>query len=202
MSVHEQSSTTTSYLAADEFWELPEVEGKSLELVEGRVVEMPTSGARHNEIALFITMLIYQFVREHGLGWTGGDATGYVIDGERESVLIPDASFVARQRIPPGGTPEGFWPFAPDLAVEVMSPHDRAIDVHNKVWRYLEGGTRLVWLVFPDRQQVQIFDHRGLVAELTADAQLDGGDVLPGFRVPVADIFESSVQVEPSEDEE
>lgn len=172
------------------------------ELIDGCVVEMPAAGARHNEIAFFLAMLIYHFAREHGLGWASADGTGYVIGGERESVLVPDASFVARERILPQGTPEGFWPFAPDLAVEVIFPNDRAIDIHNKVWRYLEGGTRLVWLVYPDPQRIQVYEDVGLVAELTPEAELDGGDVLPGFSVPVAEIFESSAQVQSSEEEE
>jgi Uma2 family endonuclease len=188
MSVQQRSGTTTTYLTADEFWELPEVEGKRLELIEGYVIEMPPAGPRHNEIAFYLAVLIFQFVRQHRLGWASGDGTGYLIRGERESVLIPDASFVAAERIPPGETPDTGWTFPPDLAVEVVSPSDRADDVNAKVTTYLQAGTRLVWVVWPRTRTIYAF-RAGRADTLGLNDRLDGGDVLPGFSVPVAEIF-------------
>jgi Uma2 family endonuclease len=188
MSIQQQSGATTTYLTADEFWELPEIEGKRLELVEGHVVEMAPAGPRHNEIAFYVAVLIFQHVRQHRLGWASGDGTGFVLPGGRESVLIPDASFVATERLPSGGTPDTGWPFPPDLAVEVVSPSDRADDVNAKVTTYLQAGTRLVWVIWPRTRTIYAF-RAGGADTLGLDDRLDGGDVLPGFSVPVAEIF-------------
>ena len=188
MSVQQRSGPTTTYLTADEFWKLPEIEGKRLELVEGCVVEMAPAGPRHNEIAFYLAVLIFQYVKQHRLGWASGDGTGYVIPGERESVLIPDASFVAAARIPPGATPDAGWPFPPDLAVEVVSPGDRADEVNAKVTTYLRAGTRLVWVVWPRTRTIYAF-RAGGADTLGPDDRLDGGEALPRFSVPVAEIF-------------
>ena len=188
MSVQQQRGTATTCLTAEEFARLPETEGVRAELVEGCVVEMPPAGVPRNEIAFHIAFLIYQFVRQHRLGWASGDGTGYVIFGERESVLVPDASFVAAERIAAEGKPETYWPFAPDLSVEVVSPNDSAAAIHDKVWRYLEAGTRLVWVIWPERRQITEFGVAG-IRELGIEDTLDGGEVLPGFSVAVADIF-------------
>ncbi len=193
MSVSDRSAPTTT-LTIEQFLELPDEPGVLLELLDECVTRAPTAGARHNEIAFYIALLIYQFARQHALEWAGSDGTGYVIPGEQDTVLIPDTSFVARERIPEGGTPSGFWPFPPDLAVEVVSPHDRAIDVHNKAWRYLDAGTRSVWVIYPDRSHIQVFADGKFVAEIAAADTLDGGNVLPGFAVSVAEIFKSSAQ--------
>jgi Uma2 family endonuclease len=85
--------------------------------------------------------------------------------------------------------PEGFWPLAPDLAIEVVSPNDRADEVHSKVHEYLEAGTRLVWVLWPRRRSVTVHDADGLVRELDPEQYLDGDDTLPGFSVRVADLF-------------
>ncbi|CAN5752452.1 Uma2 family endonuclease [soil metagenome] len=194
MSVQDKRALATP-LTAEQFRELPEIEGKRLELVEGCVIEMAPAGPRHNEIAFYLAVLIYQFVRQHRLGWASGDGTGYIIPGERESVLIPDASFVAADRIPPDGKPETFWPFPPDLAIEVVSPSDRADDVNAKVMIYLRAGTRLVWVVWPRTQTIFAFREGG-ADTLGPNDLLDGGDVLPGFSVPVAEIFTLGEQPE------
>jgi Uma2 family endonuclease len=165
---------------------------------------MPPADPRHNEIAFYLAVLIFQFTRQHRLGWASGDGTGYVIHGQRESVLIPDASFIAAERLPPGETPDTGWPFPPDLAVEVVSPNDKADDVNAKVTAYLQAGTRLVWVVWPRTHTVYAFRPRG-ADTLSTDDRLDGGDVLPGFSVPIAEIFaagKSSGENEQSEGQE
>jgi Uma2 family endonuclease len=79
---------------------------------------------------------------------------------------------------------------APDLAVEVVSPNDRANDVQEKVGEYLAAGTRLVWVLWPRSRSVSVHAGRGVTHELGPDEELDGGEVLPGFRVRVANLFE------------
>lgn len=84
---------------------------------------------------------------------------------------------------------EGFVPFAPDLAVEIVSPNDRAYEIYDKVRQYLEGGTRLVWVVWPRHRSLTVFTSDGTVGELREGDKLDGGDMIPGFGVQVAEIF-------------
>ena len=176
-------------LTAEQLWTLPDVPGKRFELVKGELIEVPGAGAVHGLIVGVIYHLLAAFVAGRELGYVFGDGVGYVLARDPDLVRIPDASFVARERVPAGGVPEGFWPFAPDVAVEVVSPHDRADDVHSKVREYLEAGTRLVWVVWPRHRAVTAYTGDGQAREWRGDDELDGGDVLPGFRVRVAELF-------------
>jgi Uma2 family endonuclease len=85
--------------------------------------------------------------------------------------------------------PDNFVPLAPDLAVEVLSPSDRMADAMSKVTMYLQAGVRLVWLVDPATLTVTIFRQDAAPKMVREADTLDGADVLPGFRIPVAEIF-------------
>jgi Uma2 family endonuclease len=176
-------------LTAEEFWALPETPGARYELVRGELSELPGTGGKHGRLALWIGALLLRFVGERGLGVVSGDGTGYLLYRDPDLVRIPDVSFVARERVPAGGVPEGFWPFAPDLVVEIVSPNDRAEDVQGKVREYLAAGTRLVWVVWPRLRLVTMHEAGGGYRERGPDDDLDGGDVLPGFRVRVAELL-------------
>ena len=123
------------------------------------------------------------------MGLVLNDGVGYILDRDPDLLRIPDVSFIAWARVPDEDIPEGFWPGAPDLAVETVSPHDRANDVHDKVREYLESGTRLVWVLWPKPRSVTAHTPDGVTRELDSDDELLGGDVLPGFRVQVAELF-------------
>lgn len=177
-------------MTAEELWELPEKPGVRHELVDGELVEMPGAGALHNLIAALVYGLLRDFVRARDLGLVFTDGVGYIVGRGPDRVRIPDASFVSWERVPEGGVPEGFWPLAPDLAVEVVSPNDRADDVHGTVREYLDAGARLVWVLWPRRRSVSAHTPDGMGHELGPAALLDGGDVLPGFRAGVAELFD------------
>jgi len=113
----------------------------------------------------------------------------YVLDRDPDQVRIPDVSFVAWSDVPGDGVPEWFWEGPPTLAVEVISPNDRAVDIHWKVRDYLNAGVHLVWMLWPQQASVAVYDH-GTQRELDADDHLGGGDALPGFTVRVGDLFE------------
>jgi Uma2 family endonuclease len=100
---------------------------------------------------------------------------------------MPDVAFVRADRLPPLEEPDGFVPFPPDFAVEVVSPTDRFVDVAEKVAADLDGGVQLVWVIEPRRQTVTVHaaDRSGRV--LGTQDTLDGGDILPDFRVKVAE---------------
>ncbi len=133
--------------------------------------------------------LLLRFAMEHDLGVVCGDSTSYVLQYDPDVVRIPDVSFVAKARVPETGVPAGFWPFAPDLAVEIVSPTDLAEDVHGKVLEYLEAGARLVWVLWPRDRRVTVYTSAAAGYELGPDDVLDGGDVLPGFEAEVSGLF-------------
>ncbi len=159
------------------------------ELVEGEVVELSPTKAPHGIVSSKIDRLIGSFVEEHRLGVTGTAEVGYVLRRDPDTVRAPDVSFVSRKRIPADGIPDSYWPFAPDLAVEVVSPSDGIEDLISKVGEYLSAGSRLVWVVSPRTQSVTAYLPNGEARLLRADDTLDGGEVLPGFSVPVRELF-------------
>ena len=107
----------------------------------------------------------------------------------RTQYPAPDCAFVRKDRIPAAGIPKKYWPFAPDLAVEVLSPSDSASDVLDKINEWIEAGTRMVWVVDPARKTVTSHAANRPVVTLRVTDTLDGEDVLPGFKLPVASIF-------------
>jgi Uma2 family endonuclease len=104
-------------------------------------------------------------------------------------VRAPDVGFVAKERLT-GPIPDKYFPFAPDLAVEVVSPSDTAQDIREKVLDFLKAGTRLVWVVYPESKTVDVYRPDG-VQVVEINGTLDGGDVLPGFRLALRAVFES-----------
>ncbi|HEU5423937.1 MAG TPA: Uma2 family endonuclease [Nitrolancea sp.] len=180
----------TRLVTAEELWALPEQPGVRYELAEGELVEVPGAGALHNLIAALVYRLIYAAARGQNLGLVFTDGVGYILRRAPDVLRIPDVSFVARERIPAGGIPEGFWPGAPDLAVEIVSPNDLAQEINDKVHQYLEVGTRMVWVLWPNRRTVTVYLPEGQLRDLGPNDELDGGEVLPGFSVRVASLFE------------
>jgi len=103
---------------------------------------------------------------------------------------MPDASFVAWDRIPDPRPSARFWEGAPTIAVEVVSPTDRANDIQERVQDYLAAGTQQVWVLWPRNRSMTVYDAVSGVRELGPDSTLDGGSLLPGFSVSVGDLFE------------
>lgn len=183
----------------EELWDLshqPENAGRRFELSEGRLIVMTPAGWKHGGLASKLDRVIGSFVEDHQLGMTTAAETGYILrqspDG-KDIVRAPDVGFIAGDRLlsAPDALPDGYVPFAPDLAVEVISPGDDADDVHRKVLEYLKSGTRLVWLFYPKSASVAVHTPDGSFM-LDVNGTLDGGDVLPGFRLPLKDIFPSA----------
>lgn len=159
------------------------------ELIDGELVEMSPSGERTSSAAVTIIVRLDPFVRSHGLGRVYGPDGGFVLFPGRRLVRVPDVAFVRTDRLPAEADRDRFSRLAPDLAVEVISPTDRMPDVLAKIAMYLEAGVRLVWLVDPRARTVAVHAPGQEVRFLDVGDDLDGGDVLPGFRVAVADLF-------------
>lgn len=122
-------------------------------------------------------------------GLVATNDTGIVTERDPDSVRGPDVLFVSRQRWPQERAPDGFLEVAPDLAVEVLSPHDVWKDVLEKTSEYFDAGVREVWVVDPDLRTVQVFRPDAPPRKLTSSDIIESADVLPGFSCPVAEFF-------------
>lgn len=157
------------------------------ELVDGEPVAVTPSSDRSGWVSGRIFSRLERFVDVNNLGWAFPAETGFILFEDRATVRSPDAAFVRRDRL--SELTDRFVPLAPDLVVEVLSPSDRMADALGKITMYLQAGVRLVWLVDPLERTVTLFRPDAALKLLAEGDVLDGGDVLPGFSVPVADIF-------------
>ena len=158
--------SVTQLLTAEDLHAMPDVPGKRFELVRGELVEVPTAGYPHAQLVRALQRLLDRFAVEHRLGEVFGDGLGYIIARDPDVVRVPDVSFIVRERLP-AGHPHGFVPFAPDLAVEIVSPGDRAEDVYGKVREYLAAGVRLTWVFWPKYRAVSVYEPGGVTRELS-----------------------------------
>lgn len=176
-------------LTAEEFLHHPAAEGAS-ELVNGEIVYMSPAGAVHHIIGGALFAQLWAYVEAHTLGDAFMDNVGYYlpIPGRtRDTVRAPDVSFVAAGRLTT--IPRGFLRLAPDLAAEVLSPENTAADMDARMADYFAAGTRLLWVIDPDRRTVAVHSPNAPARWLAAADTLDGGDVVPGFVLPVAALF-------------
>ncbi len=185
----EKTMTAEELLSFQEDAEKQREDSKRYELTGGELIMMSPAGTRHGRIAMRLGSIIERHVRQHDAGAVYAAETGFQIAHNPDTVRAPDVAFVARERIPPEGEPDGYWAIAPDLVVEVISPHDSAAYIQEKVIEWLEAGVRSVWVVYPDARSVVVHEPSGHAATLREDDILDGGDVLPGFSCKVQEIF-------------
>jgi Uma2 family endonuclease len=178
----------TKLMTAEELMELPD-DGNRYELICGELVQLPMSSMESSSIAAVIIGELIAFVRPQRLGLVMATDGAYILGRDPDTTRVPDASFIRADRVPPPAERRRFANLAPDLAVEVISPSDRASEVTTKVLTYLEKGVRLVWVVDPPTRTVTIYAPDGNARVLHDTDTLDGGDVLPGFSLPVIDIF-------------
>lgn len=175
-------------VTAEELLAMPD-DGLRRELVQGEVRTMTPAGHTHGWIAVNVTTSLAAHVRANRLGRVYAAETGFRVATDPDTVRAPDAAFVAEQRVRAAGDSPGFWPGAPDLAVEVVSPSDTFARVEEKVFDWLGSGTRMVVVVNPEKQTVTVFRSRSQIVLLAEDDVVDGGDVVPGWQLPVRDIF-------------
>lgn len=180
------SSTATRLVTAEEFW-LLSATGQRLALVRGEVVEAMPAGGEHSVIVLALGSLLLRWARATGAGVVGTEA-GFILDRDPDIVRGPDLYFVRAERLPAGRAPVRFFDFAPDLAVEVISPSETAEDVLEKVRDYPAGATLLVVLVYPRTRTVVAHAPDGSTRSYRDGEEFAAPDVLPGFSCPVAAI--------------
>lgn len=157
------------------------------ELIDGVLTEVaPASSLPSRVGGRFYAQFVLQ-LEDTGLGWAYPADAGFILFDDRSTVRSPDAAFVSKVRLP--DEPKGFVPVAPDLAVEVLSPSDRMADALSKVAMYLEAGVALVWLFDPATRSATIFRPDSAPKTVGEDGTLDGGDVLPGLEISLAEVF-------------
>jgi len=181
-------AVTNIGLTAKELFTMPQDDQKT-ELIKGEFNKMPPTGGRHGIIASRLDRYIGTFVEEHSLGHVCAAETGFILSKDSDTVRAPDVSFISKDKIPVDGVPEEYWELAPDLAVEVLSPSDRASKVLEKVAEYLEAGTKMVWIVDPNTKTVTIYRSFEDIQILTEEDEVDGSDIVPGFQYPLSRIF-------------
>ena len=182
-------------LTVEAFWQ--KYAHRPFELIEGEVVRVAPTGNLHGLVgSRFIAQLRYH-VDAHDLGEVYSSETGFYLSPT--TIRTADAAFVRKSKLSLITDAEKYIPFAPDLAVEIVSPRDKAKAIQKKINLYLAAGTLLVWVAFPELRQVAVHHPDGTSEILSADDILDGGEVLPGFSVQVSKLFPPETTAESQE---
>jgi len=178
---------TSPLLTAEEV-ERISLPGKQVELVRGRLVVREPPGTHHGAIAATLAYHLTDFARRNGLGQVFAQDTGFKIASDPDTVRAPDVAFVGREHVGLIHS-RGYAALSPDLLAEILSPDDRPAEVLAKVADWLAAGTKIVWVVDPERREVRVYRQDGSLSLLRESDALDGEEVLPGFTCAVAEIL-------------
>lgn len=181
-------TTRTRPMTAEELLRMPD-DGFRYELVKGELRKMPPAGNEHGYRASELSSELRNYVKANGLGRVYAAETGFMIHSDPDTVRAPDAAFVSRERLEQVGPVEGYWPGAPDLAAEVVSPNDRHTEVVEKALEWLDAGCSMVLVVDPKQHTVTVYRSREDIRILAEGDTLDAAGVIPGFSLPVTEIF-------------
>ncbi|HEY7091495.1 MAG TPA: Uma2 family endonuclease [Tepidisphaeraceae bacterium] len=181
------TGTTNRLLTADELWRMPHDHMRH-ELVKGEMRTMPPAGFEHGAIIIKLSRLLANHVEANHLGLVTGAETGFIVGRNPDTVRGADVAFVGKARLPTP-LPKAFFPGAPDLAVEVLSPTDTVEDVEEKVTGYLDGGSKIVWVISPKARTVTVCRPSANPVVLREAESLSGDDVVPGFTCKIIELF-------------
>jgi Uma2 family endonuclease len=179
--------STKTLLTADELERMPDDDSVQIELDEGELITMPPAGGEHGHIGSGVGADLHFFVKKHKLGRVYSADTGFRLS--RYTVRAPDVAFVRRERVSAIHS-EGFVKGAPDLAVEILSPSDSFRQLTRKVKQYLAAGCHTVWVIHAERREVYVYRADGTDSELGVEDSLEAPELLPGFSLKVAELFE------------
>ena len=180
-------TTKTKPTTADELLRLPRGEGKRYELFRGVLVEKMPTGDPHGDVTILTSYFLTQYTFESGHGVTRTGEPGYRLERDPDTVRAPDVAWIAPGRIPAGT--QGYPELAPDLAVEVKSPGNSNAEMAAKAAMWLCYGSRQSWVLNPENTTVTIHRPNAEPVTLTEDDVFDGGNLLPGFSIPVWRFF-------------
>lgn len=169
------------------------------EVVDGELRIMSPNKVIHSFFSLNIGVFLSTFVKARNLGYVFGDMAGYILEQSEEGRIkgarVPDCSFVSYARLAPDADIDRMLPFAPDLAVEVISEGERASDIKRKVADYLRFGGQAVWLIYMAEERIRVCTPDNPTgSDLGLEDTLSGGAVLKGFEIPVRALFERENQ--------
>ena len=179
-------ATATRPMTADDLLLMPD-DGFRYELVRGELRKMSPAGYDHGIYGGRIYASLAVYLAEKDLGEMPTSDTGYLL--AEDHVRVPDVSFINRRRAPDVGSEPGYFQGPPDLAVEVISPNDRLTDVAEKIKDYLEAGTLAVVVVNPRNRTVAVHRPSASPVTLTESDVVEIPEVIPGWALPVAGIF-------------
>ena len=179
------SAVLTQPVTADQLFDMPD-DGNRYELVKGELRMAPPPGEEHGEITMNLAAPLHQHVKRKKLGVVFAAETGFRLESDPDTVRAPDIAFVRAER---AERTERYLSGSPDLVVETLSPSDRISEVEEKVAAWLEGGAGLVWIVSPKLHTITVYRSLTEIVTLTEKDTLDGGDVVPGIEIKVAEIF-------------
>ncbi len=160
---------------------------KNHELIEGELVETMSTGFIHGVVAQRIGRFIGNFAYEHQLGEVAAAETGFIL-GEK-TYRGSDSAFISNESLKEHGYPQGFYPTAPDIAIKVVSPNNTSEEMMEKTDLYLQNGSRMVWDIFPQTRVITVYRQNNVGSLLHETDFLDGEEVLPDFRLLVAELF-------------
>jgi len=179
---------TGKQMTAEELWRLPD-DGMRHELIHGELTTMSPGSSEHGRVAMRIGARLDWFVERHQLGRVYAAETGFLLARDPDLVRAPDAAFVRQERLTAAGEGMPYFPGAPDLAVEVVSPNDRPAAVEAKVSTWLAYGTRLVIVVYPRSRTARVHRPGEPPRDLGDADSIDGADVVPGWSLPLPELF-------------
>lgn len=163
-------------------------DGFDHEVVDGELVMSPKNNFEHGRICVNLLGALAPFARGRKLGEVLESSTGFWM--RNQNCRAPDVSFIARERLAGlGRTPRAFFQGAPDLAVEVLSPNNTRAEIESRLRDYFASGSRLVWIVDPETESVDVFDSLESRRRIGRGGELTGEPVLPGFRYPLDQLF-------------
>ena len=179
---------TARITTADELFAMGDTDDRC-ELLHGDLSTMSPPGARHGAIGARLLLRLGAWVEQHDLGRVFVE-TGFLLAKNPDHVRAADVAFVCKERLPTEGLPVRYWPGAPDFCAEVVSPRDTYAYVQEKACDWIRYGARLVVVVEPDRRRVVVHRSDIDLQILGEDDTLDGGDVVPGFRLAIRELFQ------------
>ena len=180
---------TATLMTVDEFFNLPEKEGVRQELSDGVLIEeeitdLGRANSRHERVKAKFNRILAVFAAHQQL-WEVFPESIFEL---RNSARIPDMSLVSTKRLIPGD-PDSYRRGAPEIAIEVVSS-ESAAELQTRIEQYFEAGAHYVWVAYPETREICVWDRMGTARMFREDQILECPDLLPGFRVPVAEFFE------------
>ena len=180
------SETEPSLITGEDLAEMENV--SRVELVKGKLVRMSPVGHIHGFFESNFAIDLGTFVKQHKLGRVLTGEVGIYVSRDPDTIRAADVTFISNERLSRVQS-ESYLDVAPELVIEILSPNDRWTVVNQKIGEYFTAGVRQVWIADPGQQQVDVYYAPTNFKRFSAGDELDGGDVLPGFAVAVAELF-------------